>query len=68
MNTTHARPVEHLQALLINQLLGEVEPRRRLRCAQAVQSEAERLAPLLNDDQDAELAGWLSRMLARLTE
>lgn len=68
MNTTHAQPIERMQALLIDQLLEGADARRRLRIAQAVRAEAERVAQLLDDDQDAELAGWLSRMLARLAE
>jgi hypothetical protein len=68
MSTTPAHPVERLQALLIDHLLPGADARRRLHCVLAVTVEAERVALLLNDDQDAALAGWLAQMLDRLAE
>ena len=60
------RPIERLQALLLEQLLADAGECRRLRAAQALRSAAVDFGEGLDDDEDEALAGWLAGMLRRL--
>lgn len=65
MDTTHDT-LDRMQMLLIEQLVASVDPCRRLHIADVLRADAERVADVLDDDQDAQLAGWLGRVLGLL--
>lgn len=61
--------VEHLQALLVDQLIEDANSWALHRAAIRLRLDAERLADAgLSDDDDAVVAGWLAAMLRRLGE
>lgn len=66
MDTTHAPPIQRLQAALISDLLDGLDHGRRLRAARLLLLEASCAGHGLSDDEDAELAGWLSAVLKQL--
>lgn len=65
MDMTHLT-LEQMQMLLIEQLVASVDPCRRLHIAHVLRADAARVAEELDDDQDAQLAGWLGRVLRLL--